>query len=695
MIPGAVPVRADADPFRIPVTTLHGIAGRRAEAFSRLGVDTLGSLVCFFPRSYEDWSDPKRIAELADGEDAVFVAEVSRDPSLRRKGRLSMVRTVLRDESGAIAATWFNQPYQQSRLKKGERYLFHGRIKRKDMAFEVANPSFEEAPEEGGKGLRPVYPLTHGLTQGVLRSTVHEALARCDGILPEPLPQPVRKEHRLAAVDFSYHRIHEPTSQEDVDLARRRLVFEELFLMQAGLRLLKLRTSRSVAALSAPRSDRTEQVVQKLPFTLTDAQRRVFEEISKDLGRDVPMNRLVQGDVGCGKTVLAALAMHQTFCAGFQSVLMAPTGILAEQHHRTLLRLLEGEGVRIGLLTSATPVARRRSLLEEAASGEVHMLIGTHALLEGDIAFRALGLAVTDEQHRFGVRQRATLSTATGHVPHVLVMSATPIPRTLALILYGDLDISIVDGMPLGRKPIETYTAGEADRPRIHSFLRRQVEEGRQVYVVCPMVEESEEQDLRSAMETYVRLSTEVFPDLPVAMVHGRMKAKEKSAAMAAFQKGETRILVATTVIEVGVDHPEASVMLIENADRFGLAQLHQLRGRIGRGPHRSVCILMAGDASDIAMERLKTLCRTHDGFLVAEKDLQLRGPGQFFGTRQHGLPEFRIADLYRDLAVLKEVQESLDGMLKADPLLEAPENRMVVPGIRSRFGTIFPNIGI
>jgi ATP-dependent DNA helicase RecG len=683
------------DPFSMPISTLRGIAGRRAEALERLGVESLGSLLCLFPRDYEDWSDPKPISGLVDGEDAAFLAEVSREPSLRRKGRMSLVRTVLRDATGAVSAVWFNQPYQQSRLKKGERYLFRGRIKRRDMAFEVANPSFEEVPEEGGAGLKSIYPMTRNLSQGVVRSAVHEALERCAGILPEPLPVPVRMDHRLAAVDYAYQRIHEPTSREDVGIARQRLVFEELFLMQAGLRLLKTQTARVRAARPIPAETGLNGLLERLPFQLTEAQQRVFLEISHDMERNVPMNRLVQGDVGCGKTVLAALAMHQAYQSGLQSALMAPTAILAEQHKATLDRLIGGDGLRMELLTSATTAARRRSILEGIASGEVHMVIGTHALLETDIRFHALGLAVTDEQHRFGVRQRATLSTTEGNVPHVLVMSATPIPRTLALILYGDLDISIVDGMPAGRIPIETYTALESDRARIHAFLRRQVEEGHQIYVVCPMVEENEEQDLASAMATFERLSKEVFPDLPVALVHGRMKAKEKTDTMAAFQRGDSRILVATTVIEVGVDHPEATVMVVENADRFGLAQLHQLRGRIGRSTHRSVCILMAQDASETAMERLRTLCRTHDGFVVAEKDLQLRGPGQFFGTRQHGLPEFRIADLYRDLAVLKEVQGALDRLLKDDPLLEAPENRCVVPGIRSRFGMLFPNIGI
>jgi len=684
-----------AGPLDLPITSLRGVAGRRSEAFSRLDVDSLGALLCLFPRGYEDWSAPKEIASLQDGEDAAFVAEVSRDPTLRRKGRMSLVRTVLRDGTGAIAAVWFNQPYQQAKLSKGGRYLFRGRVKRRDLAFEVSNPSFEEAPEEGGVGLKSVYPLTRGLSQGVIRSAVHEALARCDGHLPEPLPVPVRMEHRLAAAVYAYHRIHEPDSREDVGIARRRLVFEELFLMQAGLRILKTRNARIRTAFALPRGVAIDRAVGRLPFALTKAQIRVSAEIARDLARDVPMNRLVQGDVGCGKTVLAALAMLQAHEAGHQSALMAPTAILAEQHRATLERLLGQEGLRIELLTSATPAARRRSILEGIASGAVHMVVGTHALLESDLAFHSLALAVTDEQHRFGVRQRVALSTAEGTAPHVLVMSATPIPRTLALILYGDLDISIVDGMPAGRLPIETYTAGETDRPRIHDFLRREVAQGRQVYVVCPMVEESEEQDLESAKTTYERLSKVIFPDLPVALVHGRLKATEKSEAMEAFRKGETRILVATTVIEVGVDHPEASVMVVENADRFGLAQLHQLRGRIGRGPHRSVCILMADDVSADAMERLRTLCRTHDGFVVAEKDLQLRGPGQFFGVRQHGLPEFRIADLYRDLAVLKEVQESLDRLLAADPLLESTDNRCIAPGIRSRFGTLFPNVGI
>ncbi len=682
------------DPFALPVSALRGIAGRRAEAFARLGADSLGGLLTLFPRTYEDWSDPKAIGDLLDGEDAAFVAEVARDPTLRRTGRTSLVRTVLRDPTGAVAAVWFNQPYLQGKLKKGERYLFRGRIKRRDLAFEIANPSFEAAPEEGGAGLKAVYPLTQGLTQGIVRAAVHETLGRVGAFVPEPIPVPVRMEHRLAAAEYAYRSIHEPAAREEVDLARRRLVFEELFLMQAGLRLLRTRSSRLHAAPALPRAEAVDRAAARLPFALTDAQRRVHAEIAADLARDVPMNRLVQGDVGCGKTVLAALAMLQAREAGFQSALMAPTAILAEQHHATLERLL-GPGPRIALLTSATPPSRRKGILAGLEDGAIDMVVGTHALLETAVRFRALGLAVTDEQHRFGVRQRTALATGEGRVPHVLVMSATPIPRTLALILYGDLDISLVDGMPAGRIPIETYTAKEADRPRIHAFLRREAEQGRQVYVVCPMVEESEERDLASAQETYRRLSQEVFPDLPVALVHGRMKAKEKTDAMASFRSGTTRILVATTVIEVGVDHPEATVMVVEDAVRFGLAQLHQLRGRIGRGDKRSVCILMAEGAEGDALERLRTLCRTQDGFQVAEKDLELRGPGQFFGTRQHGLPEFRIADLYRDLPVLKEVQGALDRLLARDPLLAAPENRVVLPALRSRFGSLFPNVGI
>jgi len=553
-----------------------------------------------------------------------------------------------------------------------------------------------------------------------------------EGNLPEPLPHWVRREHKLCDVDFAYRMIHQPTSVELYEVARRRLAFEEMFLVQAGLRMIKGRLrglSRGIPMPSGPQLDRkVEAMAGALPFRLTDAQRRAIAEVRSDMANAYPMNRMLQGDVGSGKTVVAAMALYHAVLHGCQGALMAPTSILAEQHAGTLQAFFSGENglpaLKVALLTGSTRAAQRRHILAGIAAGEIHILVGTHALIEETVRFARLGLAVTDEQHRFGVRQRTTLTLAarndpaagpvqqelsveaepsaevaeTPALPHVLVMSATPIPRSLGLMLYGDLDLSILDERPAGRTPVETYAATSADRDRIYRILRKQVEEGRQAYVVCPMIEENEESGesrLESAVETHTRLARDVFPDLSVALLHGGMKATDKSDVMESFRAGEVGILVTTTVIEVGVDNPNASVMVIENAERFGLAQLHQLRGRIGRGSYRSVCILVSDAEEGVAKERIRTLCRETDGFRIAEKDLELRGPGDFFGTRQHGIPDFRIANLYEDAALLQEVSACLDRLMEADPCLVSPENRTLIPAIRTHFGDSFPSIGL
>ncbi|NLN45301.1 MAG: ATP-dependent DNA helicase RecG [Clostridiaceae bacterium] len=720
------------DILRQPVASLSGVGARRVQQFERLGLSTIHDLVSFFPRAYEDWTSPLTVRDLAHGEDQAFVAEVARKPSLMRKGRFSMVRTVLRDETGAIAAVWFNQPYLAPRLAKGERYLFRGRIQRTATRFEVQNPGFEPYTPDSEAGVLPVYPLTRGLTQGVVRSTVAAALGRIEGKLPEPLPHWVRREHKLCDVDFAYRMIHQPSSVELYEVARRRLALEEMFVVQAGLRMIKGRLrglSRGIPMPADPGVDRSLQAMaEALPFRLTGAQRRAVAEVRSDMAHPYPMNRMLQGDVGSGKTVVAAMALYHAVLNGCQGALMAPTSILAEQHAATLQTFFSGHNglpaLQIALLTGSTRAAQRRHILAGIADGGIQILVGTHALIEETVRFARLGLAVTDEQHRFGVRQRTTLTLGAHSdpapepeqqeqsmlpdpsaveaeppaLPHVLVMSATPIPRSLGLMLYGDLDLSILDERPEGRTPVETYAATSADRDRIYRILRKQVEEGRQAYVVCPMIEESEEAGenrLESAVETHARLARDVFPDLSVALLHGGMKAAEKTAVMESFREGGVGILVTTTVIEVGVDNPNASVMVIENAERFGLAQLHQLRGRIGRGPYRSVCILVSDVEDGVAKERIRTLCRETDGFRIAEKDLELRGPGDFFGTRQHGIPDFRIANLYEDAALLREVSGCLDRLMEADPCLVSPENRALIPAIRTHFGESFPSIGL
>jgi len=703
--------------FSETVESIRGIGGRRALLFHKLEIHTIYDLVAFFPRAYEDWTSPMTIGGLQHGEEQAFVASVSRKPSVLRKGRFSLLRTVLRDETGAIAAVWFNQPYLEGKLIKGESYLFRGKIRRNGGTFEVQNPAFELYDPEKAVGVVSVYPLTRGLTQGVLRTAAAAALDRVEGQIPEPLPPWIRREFRLCEVAYAYRMIHQPESAEAFAIARRRLAFEEMFLVQAGLRMIKGRLRGMAHGIPMPADAlsmrQMAEMEAALPYALTAAQKRAVGEILAEMARGFPMNRMLQGDVGSGKTVVAAMALYRAAMNGCQGALMAPTSILAEQHERTLRAFFSGMGglpsLRVELLTGATRAADRRRILSGLADGSVQILIGTHALIEDRVRFSRLGLAVTDEQHRFGVRQRTGLtiapagnaepaSGAPAESPHVLVMSATPIPRSLALMLYGDLDLSVLDELPAGRNPIETYAAGSADRERIYQILRHQVEKGRQVYVVCPMISENDEgtdTGLETAEVTYRRFAEEVFPDLRVGLLHGALKAPDKTSVMCAFLDGDLDILVSTTVIEVGVDNPNASVMVVENAERFGLSQLHQLRGRIGRGPYRSICILVSDAGESIAKERIRTLCLVSDGFKIAEKDLELRGPGDFFGTRQHGIPDFRIANLYEDTALLGEVSACLDRLMEADPYLESPDNRSLIPAIRLHFGDAFPSIGI
>lgn len=722
---------ADTHPLWMrPVKTLPGVAARRASQLDRLGVTTWFDLLCWFPRDYEDWSTCLKLAELCDGQDQTFVAAVSRKPGLNRRGRLSVLRTVLRDDQQAIAAVWFNQPWLADKLTVGSQYRFHGRIQRDGRTFQVLNPSFEPLADDAATAeaaYRPIYSLTGGLTQGVMRSLVRMVLEQLTGTLPEPLPAWLRRTCRLCAVDFAYSRIHQPADMHEVAICRRRIGFEELFLLRTGLWLLR-RHRRQTAAAWPLCPDRQADLtighfLEQLPFTLTDAQKKAWQEIRSDLETDKPMSRLLQGDVGSGKTVVAALAMLQCALCGAQAVLMAPTAVLARQHYQTLSQLLAGSGFTPALLTGATPAGERKKLLADLAEGRLSVVVGTHALIEEQVCFRKLGLAITDEQHRFGVRQRRRLGgkaqqadypagAAAGRVdaetcpedataadpqkePHILVMSATPIPRSLALVLYGDMDLSLIDSLPAGRTPVATYTAAGRDRPRIEQLMRRFVREGRQVYVVCPMIEEQAELDLESAVSTYNHLAQTVFPDLSVGLLHGGLRQTVKDAVMDDFMQGKIQVLVSTTVIEVGVDNANAALMVIENAERFGLAQLHQLRGRIGRGHHRSICILISDADDDLARKRLRAICHSADGFAVAEQDLQLRGPGDFFGTRQHGLPPLRIANLYRDRELMQEVQEALETLIRNDPDLQDPEHSRMRRIIIDRYPSVFADAGL
>lgn len=655
------------------VRMIRGIGEQRAKALGKLGITTLRDLISWFPRKYDDRTQVKRIADLIPGEAACVAAMIASPPTVShiRKG-MDLVKVRAVDETGVLDVTFFNQTWLKNQLQQGETYVFYGKAEGNLLRKTMASPIVErEGRGEFTKRIVPIYPLTAGVSQLILSRSIRQGLDACADILPDVLPDAVRQEHHLCRINYAYENIHFPESAEALDISRRRLAFEELFLFTIGLK--RLRRRREVVHVPPCRTVDMDVFYNALPFTLTGAQRRCVEEALADMRSDMPMNRLCQGDVGSGKTMVAAACVYFMVKNGRQAALMAPTEILAQQHYAGLAPLMETLGIRCALLTGSTPARAKKSIATQLAAGEIDFAVGTHALITGGVEYADLGLVVTDEQHRFGVAQRAALA-GKGEHPHTLVMSATPIPRTLALILYGDLEVSVIDQLPPGRQPIETYAVPGSYHPRVYAFLRKLVGEGRQAYVVCPMVEVNDElPDERKAVTEYAKkLQNEVFPDLRVTFVHGKMKPKEKDAVMTAFAAHETDILVSTTVIEVGVDVPNAAVMVVENAERFGLSQLHQLRGRVGRGKHQSYCILISDNQNEETRQRLKVMTKTADGFKIAEEDLRLRGPGDFFGQRQHGLPGLRVADIGCDTQLLKEAQAAAEALLAADPELES-----------------------
>jgi ATP-dependent DNA helicase RecG len=578
--------------------------------------------------------------------------------------------------------TFFNNRYVTNLLKPGKTYIFYGKVTANFLKREMAAPEFYLAAS--CPPILPVYRQTTGLSSRMVGNAVREALRLLPDPMPDPLPPMLRKEQSLRRLDFALRNIHFPENMEALKSARERLIFEEFLVLQLGL--LKISGRARVRSPFQLRSDRTDEFYHLLPFQPTEAQKRAVREAMADMLSGFPMNRLVQGDVGSGKTAVAAALCHSAIQNGIQAALMAPTEILARQHARTLSSLLSPAGIRVGLLTGSLPAAEKRKLRAALADGEIDLLVGTHALISEDVKFRRLGLVVTDEQHRFGVAQRAALA-AKGDRPHMLVMSATPIPRTLALMIYGDLDLSVLDELPPGRQETKTYAVTPDYRPRIFAFVRRHVREGRQCYIVCPMIDESGS-DMAS-VETYAqRLKNKWLPDCRIGALHGKMRPKEKEAVMGRFAKGELDVLVSTTVVEVGVDVPNATVMLIENAERYGLSQLHQLRGRIGRGRYASTCILISAARNEEALTRMKILCSTSDGFRIADEDLKLRGPGDFFGNRQHGLPDLKIADMTTNMESLQKAQEAAQKIFRMDPDLSLPEHR----GLRAEVRQLFQN---
>lgn len=658
------------------VRYIKGIGEKKAQALNKLGVFSLYDLISYFPRKYEDRSRYCPIALTTPDEPVCIRAIVADTPRLVRIRRgMELVKFRAVDESGSVDITYFNQNYVKDQFQLGESYIFFGKIEIKGSHRSMVNPVHEKEGTENGITGRiiPVYRICSGLNQRSMLQAVRQGLDTCAGLVPDVLPENVRRRCRLVQARYAYENIHFPPDMEALELARRRLIFEELFVLACALGMM--RTERALEGGIKLNAIDTEEFFSALPFSPTGAQRRAVSEALGDMSSGGVMNRLLQGDVGSGKTLVAAALIWQTYKNGYVSAFMAPTEILADQHYANLSALLFPFGLRVAKLTGAMTAKEKRAVKAALAAGEIDLIVGTHALFSADVEYSRLALVVTDEQHRFGVAQRSALISK-GARPHVLVMSATPIPRTLALIIYGDLDVSVIDELPPGRQKVDTFAVDESYRARLNGFIRRLTGEGRQVFVVCPMVEENDELPvkLKSAQEHAKELAA-VFPDLRVGCVHGRMKAKDKDAVMGAFAAGELDILVATTVIEVGVDVPNAALMIIENAERFGLSQLHQLRGRVGRGSYKSYCVMVSDAGGDEVRARLKIMTQTNDGFKISEEDLRLRGPGDFFGSRQHGLPEMHVADLGADANVLKKAQEEASRVLASDPALASAEN--------------------
>ena len=670
------------------VKYIKGVGPERVKSLNKLGIYTLEDLITYYPRTYEDRSKVKKMDELENGEEGLIEAIcVSRISEIRIRKNMTIYKLIVRDETATCEITWFNMPYLKTKFKIGNRYKFFGKVKRTASKIEMNSPIFEEAENSINTGkIIPIYPSIYELTQNTLKNIMNNGIKMVYGNLGETLPEYLLKEYNLIDINKAIKNIHFPENFEEYNKARQRLVFEELLILQ--LALLKLKNSYAVdeTGIAFNKNVHMSDVINTLPFKLTRAQTKVLEEIDSDMESAKPMNRLLQGDVGCGKTAVSIIASYKAVKSGYQVAIMAPTAILAKQHLENFRKMLGQFNINCELLVSGLTKKQKEDILERLKAGEIDILIGTHALLEDNVEFKKLGFVVTDEQHRFGVRQRAKISSK-GTNPDVLVMTATPIPRTLALILYGDLDISIINELPPNRQKIDTFAVTQNMEDRVNNFIKTQINEGRQAYIVCPLVEENEEIEAKSVLELAEKYKNQTFKKYKVEYMHGKLKPAEKDAIMEDFKNGKIDILISTTVIEVGVDVPNANIMIIENAERFGLATLHQLRGRVGRGTYKSYCILKYKGKSDVIKQRMEIMTKTNDGFVVSEKDLELRGSGEFFGTKQHGIPEFKIANLFEDIETLKSVQSVAIKIIEEDSKLENEKNARLKKQVDNKFG--------
>lgn len=677
--------------------TLKGVGEKTEKLLHKAGIADVEGLLRYYPRNYDVYEMPENIADLEEGTVKAVSAAVSSGVYMNTAGRLKVITVTVSDKSGRLNVVWFNAPYLRSMMKKGSVFVFRGRVVRKNGKLELEHPEIftPAAYEEVLHNMQPVYRLTAGLTNKALTKLVRQTLED-RSLQTEYLPDEIRERYQLADINFALRAIHFPGNMEELLTARKRLVFDEFLLFILSVQLLKEKTEEAENHFPMKMTWTTEEVIERLPYNLTRAQMNTWHEIERDLAGRSLMSRLVQGDVGSGKTIIAFLAMILAGENGYQSALMVPTEVLARQHYEAFVSLKEEQGLstRAVLLTGSSTAKEKREIYEEIRSGSADVIIGTHALIQEKVEYNNLGLVITDEQHRFGVKQREALTTR-GNPPNVLVMSATPIPRTLAIILYGDLDISVIDELPAKRLPIKNCVVDTSYRPKAYSFIEKQVREGRQAYIICPMVEESEGLEAENVTDYIEKVRSSLSQDIRVEYLHGKMKAKDKNRIMEEFAAGDIQVLVSTTVVEVGVNVPNATVMMVENAERFGLAQLHQLRGRVGRGEYQSYCIFIQGNKEETTSRRLEILNKSNDGFYIASEDLKLRGPGDLFGIRQSGLMEFRIGDIFNDADILKDASSAAGGILALDPDLSLAQHRELKKFLMEEQKAALENLGI